>query len=330
MDKRYQVFLSSTYSDLINERDKVFQTLMGMDCIPSGMELFPAVDDEQWEFVKKIINDCDYYILVIGGRYGSTTAEGISFTEKEYDYAIVKGLKVLAFLIEDPNAIIVGKTDNDPALAESLSRFREKVQKNRVVKYWKTGSDLPGLVALSLLMTIKTYPAVGWVRATSVGSTELLNEINVLRKENEELRAKVDSQGNHAATLVDNIADMTETVELHGKYKVDSGASWLPWKQEITWNELFALLAPHLLEHPNNVLVNALLRKALLRRAGIENYNANIEDEDFQTIKVQFKAYGLINLLFTPDTKGDMGLFWVLTSRGESTMLKLRAVRKND
>lgn len=71
MNKRFQVFLSSTYSDLKEERQKVMQTLMSMDCIPAGMELFPAMDEEQFEFIKKVIDDCDYYILIIGARYGS-------------------------------------------------------------------------------------------------------------------------------------------------------------------------------------------------------------------------------------------------------------------
>jgi hypothetical protein len=47
MDKRYQVFVSSTYADLQHERQRVIQALMEMDCIPSGMELFPAADEEQ-------------------------------------------------------------------------------------------------------------------------------------------------------------------------------------------------------------------------------------------------------------------------------------------
>ena len=66
MDKRYQVFVSSTYSDLKDERSKVIQTLTEQDCIPAGMELFPAADMEQFEFIKRIIDDCDYYILIVG------------------------------------------------------------------------------------------------------------------------------------------------------------------------------------------------------------------------------------------------------------------------
>ena len=72
MDKRHQVFVSSTYEDLQNERKEVMQALLELDCIPAGMELFPASNEDQWTLIKRIIDDCDYYIVIIGGRYGST------------------------------------------------------------------------------------------------------------------------------------------------------------------------------------------------------------------------------------------------------------------
>src|SRR5688572_7770307 len=124
MDKRYQVFVSSTYADLKHERQRVIQALMEMDCIPAGMELFPAADEEQWNFIQRIIDDCDYYLLIIGGRYGSTTPEGVSYTEKEYDYAVQKGLKVIALLHEKPDEIAAGKSEADPALKVRLGEFR--------------------------------------------------------------------------------------------------------------------------------------------------------------------------------------------------------------
>jgi len=98
MDKRYQVFVSSTYTDLKDERRAIIQTLIEMDCIPAGMELFPAADEEQFQFITRIINDCDYYILIIGGKYGSTTSDGLSYTEREYGYAREIGMKVLSFI----------------------------------------------------------------------------------------------------------------------------------------------------------------------------------------------------------------------------------------
>ena len=83
MEKRYQVFVSSTFRDLELERQEVMHALLELDCTPSGMELFPAANETQWNLIKKVIDDCDYYVLVIGGRYGSIGPEGISYTEME-------------------------------------------------------------------------------------------------------------------------------------------------------------------------------------------------------------------------------------------------------
>ena len=47
MDKRYQVFICSTFKDLQEERHEVMQVLLGLDCIPSGMELFLATNETQ-------------------------------------------------------------------------------------------------------------------------------------------------------------------------------------------------------------------------------------------------------------------------------------------
>ena len=191
MDKRYQVFVSSTYADLKEERQKVIHTLMQMNCIPAGMELFPAADEEQLQFIKRIIDDCDYYLLIIGGRYGSVTDEGISYTEKEYEYALERKIKVIAFLHKNPEQIPVNKSEQKSELREKLENFRSKVDKTRLVQYWQNIEELPGLVALSLINTIKLYPAVGWVRADKVSGEELLTEINELRKKNEQLQKEL-------------------------------------------------------------------------------------------------------------------------------------------
>ncbi|HTW67536.1 MAG TPA: DUF4062 domain-containing protein [Bryobacteraceae bacterium] len=98
MEKRYQV---STFEDLQDERREVMQALLSLDCIPTGMELFPAADDDSWELIKRFIAGCDYYVVIVGGRYGSVGPDGKSYTEMEYDYAVDAGLPVLAFLHKD-------------------------------------------------------------------------------------------------------------------------------------------------------------------------------------------------------------------------------------
>jgi hypothetical protein len=103
--KKYQIFVSSTYEDLRSERQEIMHALLELDCIPSGMELFPAANEDQWSLIKGVIDDCDYYVVVIGGRYGSLGPEGISYTEMEYRYAVSKGKPVIAFLHKEPNSL---------------------------------------------------------------------------------------------------------------------------------------------------------------------------------------------------------------------------------
>ena len=175
MDTRYQVFVSSTYADLKEERRAVIQTVIELNCIPAGMELFPAADEEQLSFIKRVIDDCDYYLLIIAGRYGSVGADGISYTEKEYDYAVSRGLPVIALVHEDPEEIAHGKSEKDPVLSERLREFRKKVCAGRVVKHWRSAEQLPGFVAQSLSSTMHQFPAVGWVRADRPANEEILN-----------------------------------------------------------------------------------------------------------------------------------------------------------
>jgi hypothetical protein len=254
--------VSSTYADLREERGRVIQTLMEMDCIPAGMELFPAADEEQWQFIKRVIDDCDYYVLIIGGRYGSVTSTGVSYTEKEYDYAVEKDLKVLAFIHEKPEEISVGKSDINPESRSRLASFRDKVAKGRLVKSWTSAGELPGLVALSLSKTIKSYPAVGWVRADLVASTGILSELNDLRKRNQELEkvlSELSSSNSYPA--VDNLANLGDKITMNGSYTY--GMRQYRWKCTLSWGDLFALIAPYLLAHPNDGYVKIMLTNSL-------------------------------------------------------------------
>ncbi|MEM9043886.1 MAG: DUF4062 domain-containing protein, partial [Pseudomonadota bacterium] len=75
MEKRYQVFISSTLKDLENARQEVSTALLRAHCFPASMELFPAADEEQFEFIKQVIQQSDYYIIISAGRYGSIHPE---------------------------------------------------------------------------------------------------------------------------------------------------------------------------------------------------------------------------------------------------------------
>ena len=191
MKKRYQVFVSSTYTDLRKERQEVMQILLGLDCIPAGMELFPAADDELLTLIKRVIDDCDYYIVILAGRYGSLGPDGKSFTQLEYEYAVSQKKPVIAFLYEDPHNLSADNTKRDPEQEKKLNDFRDHVKK-KAVNYWTTPGELGLVVSRSLIKLIEEKPATGWVKADSVASQEATQEILDLKRQVEKLQHELE------------------------------------------------------------------------------------------------------------------------------------------
>ncbi|MBD9558441.1 DUF4062 domain-containing protein [Ensifer sp. ENS03] len=327
MEKRYQVFVSSTFVDLQEARGKVIQTLMEMDCIPAGMELFPAMDEEQMQFIKRIIDDCDYYLLILGGRYGSVSAEGISFTEMEYDYAIERGLKVLAFVHEKPEDIPAKFTDSDPALKARLGAFREKVKTGRLVRGWNDLKELPGLVSLSLNKTIKTYPAIGWVRADQITSTEAVREQNELLKELEALRKELQRSKTTSVPKVEGLAGLDEQFPV--TLTDYAGMDAKRYQRSLTWRQIFVQIAPDLQVAQNDSSMRGAIGQALLSYIGVKTpYHGTVDNEDYKTLRTQFAALGLIGLVVNGEGEAQT-LFWELTPEGAALMLQGRTVKSS-
>lgn len=173
LDKKYSVFVSSTYKDLREARQEVMLALLKMGCIPAGMELFPASNKGQWSVIQRVIDECDYYVLILGGRYGSIApdSEGMGYTEKEFRYAVERGIPALAFLHEDPESLLVGAEENKGETQEkreALQKFRIFLQERQSPGYWKAPGDLYGTVTTALRNLIDEHPRPGWVRGDLV------------------------------------------------------------------------------------------------------------------------------------------------------------------
>lgn len=179
MDKRYQIFISSTFSDLEEERKTVMDGILECNCFPSGMEMFPALEMEQFEYIKKKIDESDYYILVIAGKYGSLASDGISYTEKEYDYAVSKKIPVLAFIKKDIETIAAKNTDQNQEKKEQLLKFRKRVSEGRLVKFWDHKYELKNCIKDSLNSAFLQNPRIGWIRSDSVLEKENAQNIDV-------------------------------------------------------------------------------------------------------------------------------------------------------
>lgn len=191
MDKKYQIFISSTYKDLISEREKVRDVILSMYQFPIGMEMFSAGDEDQWEIIKETIDSSDYYILIIGKRYGSVITDGsdkgMSYTEKEYHYAKSIGIPILAY-IKDETTITANKVDTDADQVAKLKTFVDDVAKGREVKWFSSIDQLGTEVTLSLHKEMDRKRRPGWIRSDSVNIEKSLSEIVELSRQNRELQ----------------------------------------------------------------------------------------------------------------------------------------------
>jgi hypothetical protein len=176
LKRRYQVFVSSTYEDLKEERQHVMQALLETKCIPTGMELFPATSSSQWELIRRIIDECDYYIVIVAGRYGSTDESGLGYTEREFDYALQIGKPVIAFYHRNIENLTRSKLEKTDVGQQKLATFVEKI-KQRVCRAWETPAELGSAVKSAILNELEFNPQPGWVRADLLLTTDTVTKL---------------------------------------------------------------------------------------------------------------------------------------------------------
>ncbi|HJR06897.1 MAG TPA: DUF4062 domain-containing protein [Pyrinomonadaceae bacterium] len=338
MEKRYQVFLSSTYVDLISERTEVMQALLELECMPAGMELFPAANNTQWEWIKKVIYESDYYIVIVGGRYGTVSKEtGQSYTEMEYRYALEIGKPVIGFLHEDPSKLPAKFVEQSLSMQRKLHSFRELVR-SKLCKFYSSPSDLGAKVSRSITQLRKQCPATGWIRADILDKLASSDEILTLIRENEELKEKLYHLGLEKPASADLLASGSDLYEIDyffDRYALNPETNRFRKIGEdkgglqISWDEIFTAIAPDLLEnlsywHPSNILVK------LIERNVYDELQEKYPDERFRdfrisskcndTIMLQFRALKFINI----NGEGK----WELTPYGDNYMTSLLAVPK--
>ena len=169
---RYQVFISSTYEDLKEERSSIIGVLLKNNFIPVGMEQFTAGPKKQWEYCREMIDCSDYYLLIVGGRYGSIDSEtGLSFTEREFRYAKDHDIPIIAILHKHPEKLSVEKSEKTDEGREKIKAFREYVEDSGItVDYYENAEELSSVVVSAVHNTKEECPRPGWVRADQARS----------------------------------------------------------------------------------------------------------------------------------------------------------------
>lgn len=293
--KRYQIFISSTYSDLQLERQAILKSVLKMGHIPVGMEYFVAANDEQFNYIKGLLDETDYYIIIIGNRYGTQDDNGISYTEKEFDYAVEKKIPVIACIHSKPDSLPVSKSDIKPDAIQKLNEFRNKVMDHRLVSYfsWENPSELSAEVVTALFNAINNYPRPGWERVVSYENSDLLNQINDLRIENDKIKSQLDKE-----------RELNEQKNQIMKFPWNETRTfigfshWADYKNitipvSLTWSQIFSIFGPILLVQSNIDLIHYALNHALFLD---HEPQFCVPDIEFQLIVAEFLKYGIIDV----------------------------------
>ena len=349
MDIRHQVFVSSTYVDLRDERQAIIQALLELDCIPAGMEMFVATDEDQWNLIREVIDLSDYYLVVVGARYGHVTEEEISYTEKEYNYAVETGKPIIAYVHANPGSVAHDMTDKDPGKEAQLEAFRKRIRdgsdgKRRNVGEFLTPDELGAKVSRSMSRAIRKYPGTGWVRGDEAMTLETKNEILELKQkiatlESEKLRAQ-----NALAEDTEEFAQGAEAIGLPMyiqdiSYPATYRKSPIAPVAGTTWDNVFREIAPSMMDEAPEPALKERLANHLLahgefspeerrRIDAMDDIDFEVTDPGWDVVVVQFHALGLIE----PGTKkrapSDKQKYLTLTQKGRRQLIKLRAVKK--
>jgi hypothetical protein len=327
MNKKFQVFVSSTYTDLIGERQDTLKSILDLGHIPSGMEGFFAADQEQLSYIKKIIDECDYYLLIVAGRYGSVDEEGISYTEREYDYAVSRGITVLAFVHSDiaslsPAMVVV---DADPDSAQRLKSFRDKVSKRRLVRFWRDREQLKSDIIISLVKAMGDAPGVGWVRGNLAATETILTQLNEVRNEVERLRSENQKLIDDAKPRIDDIAGLDENFRIKFSYYSKSNKQRYDSHIDLSWSQIFTIIGPAFFSPSSPQKVDSSLDAHIAKLSGksIIHLHPGVVD----TIRIQMASYGFITIYSSTTVNGGVAEFMRLTDLGQRVLLELTTVR---
>lgn len=326
-NRKYQVFISSTYSDLVEERKKVLDVLLMADCIPAGMEAFVATDVEQFEVIKKVIDLCDYYILIIGQRYGSINPDtGISYTEMEYDYAIKNKIPVLVFVLDEQIVLPDDKKENESDKVERLKAFRAKALTNRLCSIWKNTDELVGKVAVSIMTAKETIERPGWQRGTDFDEASLRRTIMKLQEENENLKVKLNDaiETVHSFTEIKNVAFENYDVKIDYHY-TPAGSYRRSGSIEKKLPEIFKVIATQMMD----VSLTELAISDAIKSKYASITGCMVYFNDSQQIKIVLNQLRALGLIYSSWSENAGKLYWGLTIKGRRYRDEMIVVKEN-
>lgn len=241
IDKRYHVFICTSGTDMQAERVVLSQALVSQGFFSWGLEQRTPLTTA---FARRQIDDCDYFVLLLGGCYGELSASGVSYMHLEYIYAVTKRKPILVIMHEAPES-------RPPELQEKTSEarlkfhdFRQQLQREReVVVSYRNMRDLEMAVRRAMPLMTDRFVSAGWIRPQD--SQKLQDEIDRLRQKIAQLEHQPNTVSNDTVLTLPKVQP---DEEFAFDYRVhayqDGNFKELRPQRKMKWSELLSVLGP--------------------------------------------------------------------------------------
>ncbi len=276
--RKLQIFLSSTYEDLVDHRLAAMEAILAAGHIPAAMEQFSPGDETAWDKIKRWIDESDAFILILGGRYGSINPEsGKSYVEMEYEYALEKKKPFFAVVVSDDHherrlrkiGILVDERENP----EKYKAFKAAVTKWHC-RFWNSRKDIQNVIFQKLPEWAQREDLVGWVRGDEATNPETANELARLSRENADLRASAGAgeafSGLHLADLV-RLMSAREVSPQELQTASSGDVRWRPQTSRVhnlleAFKDIFGVLTAGRYVSPNGSILDEMGTYGLVER----------------------------------------------------------------
>lgn len=338
IDKRYHVFISTTEADMHAERVVLSQTLVSQGFFSWGLEQRTPLTTA---FARRQIDDCDYFILMLGSRYGELSASGVSYMHLEYIYAVTKQKPILVLMYEAPESRADEFQDQNPESKLKFLDFRRQLQRERdMVMTFRDLRDLEVAIRHTMPQFLTRYLAQGWIRPNQ-------QQVQQLQDENEQLRQKLiqlEQQQPRPSSTAQRPMDLPQVQgheEIAFDYKVhayqDGNFRELRPQRQLSWNDLLMVIGPgfspampedsfaKILNDYLNSTALADVRDVMPRAHAVARCQINIRA--LHMIKTQFKN----NTWIVPVGRDDrQRVLWELSAVGERQLSRLMQQQMNN
>ena len=324
LDKRYQVFISTSGSEMQPERMTLSQTLVGMGFFSWGLEQRTPLSTA---FARRQIDDCDYVVLLLGSQYGEQSVSGVGYMHLEYIYAVTKQKPIIVFMHDDPNAREMCLHDQKPELQEKFKEFRKLLQ-NEVdqVFTYRSLRDLELSVRFNMPQMLERSPVQGWVRPQNTQA--LHDEIDRLKAKL--LQVETES-GQRAVDPFLTIPKVSMHELFSFEYRMhayqDGNFKDMKIQKQMTWAQLLAVLGNYFMnptpeeyfskginEHLNETGLNDA-KHDMPRAHAVARAQINIRA--LHSIKMQMRQ----NDWIVPTGRDDrQRMLWQITSKGRKLL----------